>query len=170
MQLIDRVVSWDNHLIDSISNSLYFQINTWLASHPFVHWLVDHFMVAIILGSILIILLIRLVLTIYHSVASTIDRMWLWVLRSPFALLKLLFGWEVKSKDNPANTTITNYEITHNSDQLQEIMARLEHIQQQQGQIVRQIALLKEQSFHVDAKKIDLKLSEKELPSSITEE
>lgn len=144
MQLIDKIASLDNRLIDRVSTSLYSRIDAWLAAHPLIHWLISHSLISLIVGFIVMVLIIRILLTIYYSIASTIDRMWLWILRSPFLLLKFLFGWEVKSKNNSPNTTITNYEVTSNPEQLQAILTRLEHIQKQQGQIVRDIAILKE--------------------------
>ncbi len=169
MQLFDKVVSWDNHLTDGIVSSIYFRIDAWLTSHPLLHWLVNHSLISLVAGLILFVLVIRLFLTIYYSVASAIDRMWLWVLRSPFLLLKFVFGWEVKSKNDSLNTTITNYEVTNNPEQLQEIMTRLEHIQQQQQQIIQDITLLKQRSLGIDFPEIKLQLVKQELPSATEE-
>ena len=144
MQLINKVASFDHRLLDRVSASLYSRIDTWMVSHPLIQWLINHSLISIIAGFIVIVLIIRLLLTIYYSIAATIDRMWLWLLRSPYLLLKYLLGWEVKSKDSSSNTTITNYEVTNNPEELQEIITRLEHIQKQQRQIVQDIAILKE--------------------------
>lgn len=160
MQFIDR----NNRLLDSVGNSLHSRADLWLAHHPLINWLFQHPLISAIAAAIATILIIRLFLTIYRAIASTIDRIWLWILRSPWLLLKLLFGWEFKPKPDENNTTITNYEITENSQQLQDILVRLEQIQQQQQQILQDIASLKGQS----PKTIDLQQSliEKKLPPS----
>jgi hypothetical protein len=160
MQLIDKVTFGNNHLLNNISSSFYSRLDAWLINHSFLHWLVNHPLISLIISLMFIVLMVRLLLTIYRSVAAVIDRMWLWILRSPFLLLKFLFGWEVKSKDNSVNTTVTNYEITNNPEKLEEIMSRLEHIQQQQQQIVRDIAFLKQQCKPIE-------VIPKELPSII---
>ena len=169
MQFIDRIASLDNHIIDNLSNSLYSRFDVWLTSHPLLYWLFNHSLVSLIFSLVAIVLIVRLLLTIYRSIASTIDKMWLWILRSPFILLKLLFGWEVKSQDDSANTTITNYEVTNNPEKMQEIMSRLEQIQLQQQQIVQDISWLKQQFIHVDTAEISLQPMPKELPPSMTE-
>lgn len=175
MQLIDRVAFWDNRVIDNVSNSIYSRFDIWLTNHPLIHWLVNHSLIGFVIGLVAIVLVIRLFVTIYRTIASTIDRMWLWILRSPFLLLKFLFGWEVKSKidsaNTLANTTITNYEVTNSPELLQDILLRLEHLQQQQNEIIRDLALLKQQTSGNKATKIEpnLQLVIKELPRSIIE-
>ncbi len=140
---MDKVTSWDDRLINNLGRSVTSSVNSWLVNHPFFNWLVNHPLISLFVALIAIILVVRLLITIYRAIASMIDRMWLWILRSPFLLLKFLFGWEVKSQNLPVNTTITNYEVTNNPEQLQEIMIRLDTIQQQQQQILKDIAQLK---------------------------
>jgi hypothetical protein len=142
---INKATAWDNYLVDSISGSITSSMNNWLEQHPVLAWLFNHPFISLIVGLIIFILIVRLVLTIYRAIATTIDRMWLWILRSPFFLLKFLFGWEVKPKNKIPQTTITNYEVTNNPEQLKEIMTCLTKLQQQQEQIVQDIALLKQQ-------------------------
>ena len=162
---------WDNRVIDNVSNSVYSRFDVWLTSHPSIHWLVNHSLISFVIGLIAIVLVIRLLVTIYRTIASTIDRMWLWILRSPFLLLKFLFGWEVKSKIGSANTTITNYEVTNNPELLQDILFRLEHLQQQQEEIIRNLALLKQQTSSINVTKTEpnIQLAIKKLPTSIIE-
>ena len=139
---------WSSHLLDSAIDSFNSRLNVWLTHHPLLNWFFHHPVVGAIALTIAIILIIRLLLTIYRLIATTIDRTWLLILRSPWLILKLLFGWEFKSKLDKANTstTITNYEVTENSQQLQDILFRLEQIQQQQQQILQDITSLKGQS------------------------
>ena len=152
----EKASSLDDYFVDNISNSVGSRWNVWLLNHPFFAWLVNHPVISLIGSLIVIVLTVRLLLTIYRAIANTIDRMWLWILRSPFLLLKLLFGWEVKPKTTAASTTITNYEVTNNPEQLQEIMARLDLIQQQQQQIIQELAQLKQQQLIVEPKTLQL--------------
>ena len=151
-----KVSSWDDYLVEGIGNSVGSRLAVWLTQHPFIAWLVNHPVMAILTGLVVTILVVRLLLTIYRAIASMIDRLWLEILRSPWRLLKFLFGWEAKPKTIAANTTVTNYEVTNDSQQLQEIMTRLEQIQQQQQEIIRDLALLKQQPLTIEPRQLQL--------------
>jgi hypothetical protein len=140
----------DNYLVDGISNSIGSGITAWLTEHPIIAWFIHHPIIAILTSFAVIILVVRLLLTIYRAIANTIDRIWLGILRSPWRLIKLLFGWETKPKSVTSNTTVTNYEVTRDSQQLQEIMDRLDQIQQQQQVIIQDLALLKQQTLTIE--------------------
>jgi hypothetical protein len=155
-QAAEKASFADDYLIKSINNSVGDSIAVWLAQHPLIAWLVNHPVVAILTSLVTIILLVRLLLTVYRAIASTIDRLWLAILRSPWRLLKFLFGWEAKPKTITSNTTVTNYEVTNDSQQLQEIMTRLELIQQQQQEIIRDLALLKQQPLTIEPHQLQL--------------
>ncbi|WP_019506052.1 hypothetical protein [Pleurocapsa sp. PCC 7319] len=144
--VIKKAITLDNYLVDKLGNSISTYLNSWLAQHPMIEWLVSHPVISLITGLIVAILVTRLLVTIYRAIANTIDRMWLWILRSPLLLVKFLIGWEAKSKSSSSNTTITNYEVISDSDQLAAIVARLDKIQQQQEQILQDIAQLKQKS------------------------
>jgi hypothetical protein len=159
-QAMEQVSSVDNYLIDSIGNSVGSPITMWLTQHPRLAWLVNHPLMALLIGLVATILLVRLLLTIYRAIAVTIDRLWLAILRSPLFLLKFLFGWE-KPKTVSSNTTVTNYEVTNDSQQLQEIMNRLDQIQQQQQEIIQELALLRQQPLTIEPQ--PLRLVEKKI-------
>jgi hypothetical protein len=160
-QAMEQVSSVDNYLIDSIANSVGSPITAWLTQHPFLAWLVNHPLMALLIGLIATILLVRLLLTIYRAIASTIDLIWLSILRSPFFLLKFLFGWEKKPQTVNSNTTVTNYQVTNDSQQIQEIIDRLDQIQQQQQEIIQELALLKQQPLTIEPQ--PLRLVEKKI-------
>ncbi|MFM2311145.1 MAG: hypothetical protein RLZZ04_421 [Cyanobacteriota bacterium] len=159
-QAMGQISSVDNYLIESVSNSVGSPITIWLTQHPLLAWLVNHPLMALLIGLVSIILLIRLLLTIYRAIASTIDRIWLGILRSPLFLLKFLFGWETKPKtvnsNTTSNTTVTNYEVTNDSQQIQEIINRLDQIQQQQQEIIQELALLKQQPLTIEPQQLRL--------------
>ena len=143
---VDKVASVDDYVANSIGKSLKTSINNWLDIHPLIYWLTHHPLISFLIILISGVLVIRLLLTIYRAIASTIDRMWVFILRSPWLLMKILFGWEKKSPDLPAKSIITNYEITNDPEQLQTILARLDQIQEQQVKILQDLALLKQDS------------------------
>ena len=148
----EKATSLDDRLIDGIANSLGSHLNAWLARHPAISWSLDHPIISLVGGLIALILTIRLLVTVYRAIASAIDRMWLWILRSPWLLLKLLFGWERKPKTDPANTFVTNYQVSADTEQLQDIVKRLDKIQRQQEQILARLGLLKQQPLTIEPK------------------
>jgi hypothetical protein len=153
----DKATSLDDYLVDSIGSSVSNRVDAWLIDHPFISWLVAHPLISLVSSLIAIVLTIRLLVTVYRAIANAIDRIWLQILRSPWLLLKFFFGWETKPKTvAAANTTITNYEVTNNPEYLQEIMIRLEKIQQQQEQLIQDIAMLKQQHQTIEPKQIQL--------------
>ena len=157
----EEATSLDDRLIESMNKSVGFRFQGWLTQHPTIAWMINHPLISLVVGSIALILTIRLLVTVYRAIANTIDRMWLGILRSPWLLLKFLFGWEVKPKVS-SNTTVTNYEVTSDSEQLRDIMVRLDEIQRQQKQILEDLARLKQQPIAIESKLLSL--------SDITEE
>lgn len=145
-----------------MGRSITFFFDSWFDQHPFISWLTQHPIFSLIAILILVVLLIRLLVTIYRAIANSIDRLWLWILQSPFLLVKSLFGWEFKSKELETTNIITNYELTTNSEQLQEIITRLDEVQEQQKLILQEIAQLKQQPENVGSKQIELILPHSE--------
>ncbi len=147
-----------------LANPMELAINSffqhWFEQHPFISWLVQHPIISLVATLVVLILLIRLFVAVYKLITTSIDRLWLWILRSPFLLLKFLFGWEFKPKSEPTATNITNYQLTTDSELLTKICARLDRIQQQQQHILQEIALLKNQTKHANQKAIELILPE----------
>lgn len=145
----------DTYLFDNFKNSITSAIDGWFAQHPFILWLWHHPLITLIGLTITTVLIIRLFVAIYILITTSIDRLWMWILSSPFLLLKALFGWEFKAKnaETKGTTTVTNYELTTNSQQLKEICDRLDLLQKQQQQIIQEIANLKQQEKHIQAEK-----------------
>ena len=160
----DKASNVDDYIVSSISDTVGTRFFSWLTQHPLIAWLFNHPLIALVISLIITILVVRLVLTIYRAIASTIDRMWLAILRSPFTILKVLFGWEKKPETTSINTTVTNYEVTNDSVKLQEIVTRLDLIQQQQQEIIRELALLKQQPLTIEPQQ--LRLVEKKIISN----
>ena len=131
-------------------------MNAWLSEHPLIFWMYNHPLIALISILLTTILTIRLLVTIYRAIAKAIDSLWLGILRSPWRLVKFLFGWSTQPKAINSPTAITSYEVTNNSQQLQMIAARLDRIEQQQLQIIEDLAELKQQPVAFKLKQIQL--------------
>ena len=147
----ESATSLDDRLIEGIGNSIGDRFHVWLVQHPAIAWTINHPIISLVVGSITLVLTIRLLVTVYRAIASAIDRMWVLILRSPWLLLKFLFGWEAQPKVT-SNTVVTNYEVTQDSEQLQDIMVRLDKIQRQQEQILDDLARLKQQPLAIESK------------------
>lgn len=134
----------------------------WFAQHPTVYWLIQHPWLTLITTIILVIFMVRFFVAIYRIVMNSIDRLWLWIIRSPFLLVKFLFGWEFKTKQSPNPTQISNYELVSDREQLKNICDRLDLIQQQQQQILQEIASLKQPLKNVSQQTLELVLPQLE--------
>jgi hypothetical protein len=150
---------FNNRLIDHTELAIDSFFVSWFEQHPFVSWIVGHPIISLVLTLIILVLLIRLLVAVYKLITDSLDRFWLWILRSPWLLIKLIFGWEVKPK-SPTPTSITNYQVTTDSELLTEICDRLNTIEQQQQRILQEITFLKEQAKTVNHQAIELVLPE----------
>ncbi len=134
--------------------ALPFLSNHWLEQHPVMFWMVEHPIISIVAILIGIILFSRLL----SAIAYLIDKVWLWIIKAPWLLIKSIFGIKKKIPEEVGNTI--NYEIATNPEQLTEIVRKLERIEQQQQQILQDIASLKGQTKVTDAQKSVLTLPE----------
>ena len=155
--------SFNNRLINHMELAINSFFNRWFEQHPFISWLLGHPIISLVATLVVLILLIRLFVAVYKLITSSIDRLWLWILRSPFLLLKFLFGWEIKPKQKSVAANITNYQLTTDSELLTQICDRLDKIQQQQQHILKEIAALKDRAKHVEQPGIKLVLPESEI-------
>jgi uncharacterized membrane protein len=112
-------------------------INSWVEQHSLIAWLLQHPLISLISFLIVLILLFRL----FNAIAQLLDKLWIWLLKSPILLFKSLFGF----KNKPTGTSIVQTQelSTINSRQISQIMEKLEIIKQQQQQIIQEIATLK---------------------------
>lgn len=101
-----------------------------LSQHPLVS-----------LGGVFVALL--LVFRLFSALGLLIDRLWIWLLRSPILLLKSLFGWAKKESD--PITKVINPTSAIESETLDKVLIQLDLIQQQQDLIMQEITALKEQ-------------------------
>ena len=71
-------------------------------------------------------------------ITTAIDRVWLWIFRSPILLFKSVFGLGNKLDEE-------SLEITINSNHLKKILTQLDSIQAQQKQIIEELNTLKKE-------------------------
>ena len=155
---VDSLARVDDYAVDRFNRSFSSSISVWLSQHPAIAWAVSHPGTALIASLIVAVLTIRLIATIYRGVANTIDRMWLAILRSPVTLFKFAVGSKEHKTtgSDTIKTVVTNYEVTNDSEKLTLILTRLDAIEQQQQQIVRDLALLKQQPLTVEPQRLRL--------------
>lgn len=155
-QALERSSSVDDYLVSRVTGSMKLSLARWLANHPAIAWMYAHPLLSLLAVLIGLILTLRLLATIYRAIAQAIDRLWLWILRSPWLLLKLIWKGKTTPQAAKTQTTINSYEVSNNSAQLQSMLERLDTIQQQQQQIIQELAELKQQTLARELKQIKL--------------
>ncbi len=92
------------------------------------------------------------------AIATLIDRLWLWILKSPILLLKSIFGGKPKEIDEP--TQNSSYITIDNSPQLEKIVTQLAKIEQQQQRILQEIVQLKQERQKKTAQSVKILMPE----------
>ena len=128
--------------------------NHWIEQHPRIFWMLEHPVISIVGVFVGVILFSRLL----AAVAQLIDRVWLWIIKAPWLLVKSILGIKNKTSEVVGNTI--NYEVAVNPEQLTKIAKQLERIEKQQKQILQDVAILKQQYQTVDTQKSIIKLPE----------
>ena len=118
--------------------AVQYAIDSWLAEHISVLWLLQHPLISII-GFMMALVLFARLLT---AIAYLIDRLWLWILRLPITLFQAIFSSGEKPQDD-LPTTINNYELTTHPEKFEQILQKLNAIEQQQKKILQELATLK---------------------------
>ena len=136
MKLLDWNLRSQEILIMALA--VQYAIDSWLAEHISVLWLLHHPLISIIGFVIFLVLFARLLV----AIASLIDRLWLWILRLPITLFQAVFPSGEKAKDD-LPTTINNYELTTNPEKFEQILQKLNAIEQQQKKILQDLAVIK---------------------------
>ena len=118
--------------------AVQYRVDSWLAEHISVLWLLQHPLISIVGFVIALVLFARLLV----AIATLIDRLWLWILRLPITLFQAIFSTEEKAEENlPA--TINNYELTSDPEKFEQILRKLNAIEQQQKKILQELAVIK---------------------------
>lgn len=124
-----------------------YAIDSWLAEHISILWLLQHPVISVVGLVITLVLVARLLV----AIAMLIDRLWLWILRLPVTIFKSIFKPKDKSQETIAPTI--NYELTTNAEKSEQILQKLNAIEQQQKKILKDLAILKNTPQASQAKK-----------------
>lgn len=114
-------------------------VNSWLEEHPLIIWMLQHPIISLISFFLIIVLIFRL----FSAIAQLLDKLWIWLLTSPVILIKSLLGLKNKSTENLA--TISQQQTAIDPIKISHIIEQLELINQQQQQIMQDIAALKKE-------------------------
>ncbi|MGK7892865.1 MAG: hypothetical protein AB4372_04270 [Xenococcus sp. (in: cyanobacteria)] len=131
--------------------AVQYAIDSWLAEHISILWLLQHPLISIIGFMIALVLFARLL----TAIAYLIDRLWLWILRLPITIFQAIFPSGEKAKDD-LPTTINNNELTTHPEKFEQILQKLNAIEKQQKKILQELAVLKNaaQSNHSQKPKL----------------
>ncbi|VEP12749.1 conserved hypothetical protein [Hyella patelloides LEGE 07179] len=113
-------------------------INPWIEQHPFIAWLLQHPIISLVSLFLIVVLLFRL----FSAIAQLLDRLWIWLLKSPVLLIKSLLGLKKESPEIAA--IINSNDLAIDPEKITQIIQQLEIINQQQKQIMEDIAVLKQ--------------------------
>lgn len=113
-------------------------INPWVEQHPFIAWLLQHPIISLVSLFLIVVLLFRL----FSAIAHLLDKLWIWLLKSPVLLIKSLFGLKKESPEIAA--IINSNDLAIDPEKITQIIQQLEIINQQQKQIMEDIAVLKQ--------------------------
>ncbi|MDJ0899263.1 MAG: hypothetical protein QNJ55_10665 [Xenococcus sp. MO_188.B8] len=127
--------------------AVQYPVDSWLAEHIFILRLLQHPFISIVGFVITLVLFARLLV----AIATVIDRLWLWILRLPITLFEAIFSAGEKPKDNLPATI--NYELTTNPEKFEQILQKLNAIEQQQQQILQDLAAIKNHAQSNQSKK-----------------
>ena len=141
---LNQADNFSGYLINSMQTRLNSLLNNWLANHPVMFWLSQHPIITLVTAFVLGVILWRLLTAIAFVITNTIDKVWLWIFRSPILLFKSLFG--IKEKVVAEEEQL---ELTINPAQFKQIINQLNQITVQQKLIIQEIKTLK-QTNHID--------------------
>ncbi|ELS00575.1 hypothetical protein Xen7305DRAFT_00002760 [Xenococcus sp. PCC 7305] len=127
-----------------------YPIDSWLTEHISILLLLQHPLISVVGFVITLVLFARLLV----AIATLIDRLWLWILRLPINLFQSIFAPREKTKETIAPTI--NYELSTNLETSEQILQKLNAIEQQQKRILQDLATLKKNSQSSQAKKTKL--------------
>ena len=127
--------------------TMQYLVDSWLAEHVSILWLLQHPVISFVGFVITLVLFARLLV----AIATLIDLLWLWILRLPITIFRAIFKPKDKPQEKIAPTI--NYELTTNAEKSEQILQKLNAIEQQQKKILQDLATLKKNSQASQAKK-----------------
>jgi len=120
---------------DAPQQALSAVIQTWMEEHPIAAWLIVHPLLSVGLLLVAIILLRGLL----GAIAQLTERIWMAILRFPMKLASWLFTSTAQLFIRSTSDTQTPVEQPTQQERLIAILARLEAIQQEQDQLLKEV-------------------------------
>jgi len=132
--------------------AIKYLVDSWFAEHISninisIFWLLQHPVISIVGLVITLVLIARLLV----AIATLLDHLWLWILRLPITIFQSIFKPKDKPQEKIAPTI--NYELTTNAEKSEQILQKLNAIEQQQKKILQDLAILKNTSQASQTKK-----------------
>ena len=126
------------NLINGLQTALMESLQRWLTSHPIVGWLIVH----PLLTSGLLLLFLFLFWGLLSAIARLTEGLWLFIVRLPLRFVQWLFGLIAQGLTTPAARVIGRPSPKTNPDRLNQILARLEALNKEQDELMRELSKL----------------------------
>jgi hypothetical protein len=129
---------------ESIDRSVGSIFSQWLVAHPYLAWTISHPLPS--LG--LLLLAIFSLRGLFQAIGRGIDRVWLFLLTTPFKLLQPIFKgiWSsIYSKfghNNPSHESAVQGAADPETDRIALVVARLQQLSQEQDILLQELATL----------------------------
>lgn len=134
-ETLQKVATIKSSVSEATQVAIRSLVNDWLTEHPVIAWLVQHPLMTLLL----IVVGIVLVWGLFQAVFRVIEQFWVAILKSPLFLGKTLLGLRAIKSVEPVQRS----GVGSDSEQVKQILARLDHIQQEQEKILRELAALR---------------------------
>lgn len=128
-------------ITDVIQNYISPAIAEWIDSHPLMIWFLNHPLIALVAG----LFVISIVLGFLQVISNLGKSLFLFILTSPFNILKSIWrsinkSNSVEPKFSDKNLTLIDYstKIISNRQRLDRILIRLEEIKSEQNQLLQE--------------------------------
>jgi hypothetical protein len=129
---------------ESIDRSVGAVFNQWLVAHPYLAWTIAHPLPS--LG--LLLLAIFSLRGLFQAIGRGIDRVWLFLLTTPFKLLQPILQriWSyIYSKfghNNPSHESAVPISADLTAERIALVVARLQQIGREQELLIQELAML----------------------------
>ncbi|MGK7936371.1 MAG: hypothetical protein AB4206_11345 [Xenococcaceae cyanobacterium] len=136
---LNQADNFSGYLISNMQTKFNSLLNDWFVEHPLIFWLYQHPIITLVTTFVVAVILWRLLAAIALLITTAVDKVWLWLFRSPVLFFQSLFGVKEKVPVEPEKL-----EITINPAQFQQIMTQLNQITAHQKLIIQEINTLKQ--------------------------
>lgn len=133
-----KVGNLNNSIQEATQAAIRSLMNDWLSEHPIMGWLFHHPVMTLVLILVSLLLLFGL----FQAIFRVIEQFWVTLFKSPLLLGKTLLGFRAVNSVEPVHSS--GIVSTSGSEQVSQLLARLDQIQQEQKKILQELAALRE--------------------------